>query len=381
MAARSAPAVVEIRAAVRRALRDLAAPEGSLALVACSGGPDSLALAAAAAHVGPRTGWRVGLVTVDHGLQEGSRAQAERVAGWARTVGFSPVRVLPVQVVPGRRGPEAAARQARYRALAQAAAEEAAVAVLLGHTRDDQAETVLLALARGAGPRGLAGMPARRDRDGVAWLRPLLSVPRERTAQACAALGLEPWHDPHNVDPAYARVRVRRTALPALVEALGDRVVDNLARTAALVAADNAALDGWADSVRAAARDASGALSVAALRGLPDAVRTRVLHGFARELGAPGSALGERHVRALDALVTGWRGQGPVHLPGGLVVARRGDRLTLVSGGPVVPADRPDREGDLPDVPDDHGDTLSRSETDKTPEASFGVAPTGPDRV
>jgi tRNA(Ile)-lysidine synthase len=237
--------------------------EPGLALVACSGGPDSSALAAAAAFV----------------------------------------------------------------ALATTATELGAAAVLLGHTRDDQAETVLLALARGAGPRGLAGMPPRRESGGVAWLRPLLDITRDQTRAACGSVGLTPWEDPHNSDPAYARARVRSTALPALVEALGERVVDNLARTARQLAADTAALDALADRALTAARTPDGALSTAALRELPDAIRTRALHAWARELGAPGSALSHRHVAALDALVTSWHGQGPTYLPGDLTVTRRAGHL------------------------------------------------------
>jgi tRNA(Ile)-lysidine synthase len=219
--------------------------------------------------------------------------------------------------------------------------------VLLGHTRDDQAETVLLAMARGAGPRGMAGMPARRDVAGVALLRPLLGVSRADTRQACAALGLTAWEDPHNTDPAYARSRVRADALPALVAALGPAVVDNLARTAALLAADTVALDSWAAVALTQARavepagdrTASPALSVSALAGLPAAVRTRVLHAWARELGAPGGALSHRHVAALDALVVDWHGQGVTRLPGGCGVARRAG--VLVAVGPVGAESRP----------------------------------------
>ena len=222
------PSVAAVRTAVRAAL-GAADLEPGLALVACSGGPDSLALAAATQFVAPRLGWRAGLLTVDHGLQPGSERIAARVAQWATRAGLSPVEVLPVRVDGRPGGPEAAARAARYQALALAAERLGATAVLLGHTRDDQAETVLLALARGAGPRGLAGMPPRRMPAGVAWLRPLLEISRAQTRAACAALGLEPWDDPHNTDPSYARVRVRAQALPALVAALGEGVVGNLA--------------------------------------------------------------------------------------------------------------------------------------------------------
>jgi tRNA(Ile)-lysidine synthase len=322
--ARIPPPVAIIRLAVRRCLTGL--PGRSVVLVACSGGPDSMALAAATAFVAPRLGLAVGLVTVDHGLQDGSAVRARSVASWAESAGFAPVEVAPVDVAGLPGGPEAAARTARYAALSAAADRLGAATVLLGHTRDDQAETVLLALARGAGPRGLAGMPYRR---GV-FVRPLLDVPRADTRKACAALGLATWEDPHNTDPAYARSRVRADALPALIAALGPAVVDNLARTATQLAADNGALDALAMDALGAAR-VEGGLSTAALAGLPDAIRTRVLHSWARELGAPGSALSHRHVAALDALVQNWHGQGPTTLPGGIVVGRRAGCVTVVT--------------------------------------------------
>ncbi|MCI4063140.1 tRNA lysidine(34) synthetase TilS [Micromonospora sp. R77] len=323
-----APPVAAVRAAVRRALTGLTG-DGPV-LVACSGGADSLALAAATAFVAPRSGRPAGLVTVDHGLQPGSAERAGAVAGWARELGLDPVDSVAVTVDGRPGGPEAAAREARYQALVATARRHGAAAVLLGHTRDDQAETVLLALARGAGPRGLAGMPERRDLDGVPLLRPLLDVSREDTRKACAALGLTPWQDPHNADPAYARARVRADVLPVLVEALGPGVLDNLARTARLLAADTAALDDLAATALARARSPEGGLAVDALDPLPAALRTRVLHVWARELGTAPAALSHRHVTALDALVTRWRGQGSVHLPGGLRVVRRAGRLALV---------------------------------------------------
>ncbi|MET8065023.1 tRNA lysidine(34) synthetase TilS [Micromonospora sp. NPDC005313] len=255
------------------------------------------------------------------------RVLAEAVAGWARAAGLDPVEVLAVRVDGRPGGPEAAAREARYEALVAAAHRYDAAGVLLGHTRDDQAETVLLALARGAGPRGLSGMPERRDLDGVPLLRPFLDVARADTRAACAALGLDPWADPHNADPAYARARVRSDALPALVDALGPGVVANLARTAGLLAADNAALAALADAALPDVRTEGSGLSVAGLAELPAAVRTRVLHAWARELGAAPAALSHSHVAALDALVTAWRGQGPVHLPGGHQVRRHAGHL------------------------------------------------------
>ncbi|MBX7264823.1 tRNA lysidine(34) synthetase TilS [Micromonospora sp. Llam7] len=331
-----APPVAAIRVAVRHALADL--PADGPVLVACSGGADSLALAAATAFVAPRAGRRAGLVTVDHGLQAGSATRAEAVARWAEQAGLAPVEVVRVEVAGRPGGPEAAAREARYQALVEVAGRHRAAALLTGHTRDDQAETVLLALARGAGPRGLAGMPPRRDLGGVALVRPLLEIARAETRGACAALGLTPWEDPHNSDPAYTRSRVRADVLPVLVRTLGAGVLDNLARTARLLAADNAVLDDLAGEALAAARHPDGGLAVRALADLPTAVRGRVLRVWAHELGAPPAALSHRHMAALDTLVTAWRGQGAAYLPGGLRVLRRDGRLLPERPPPPGPA-------------------------------------------
>jgi tRNA(Ile)-lysidine synthase len=307
--------VADVRVAVRRELADLTA--GDLVLVACSGGADSLALGAATAFEAPRLGLRAGLLTVDHGLQPGSAAQAAHVRDWGKAAGLDPVEVLAVRV--GRAGgPEAAARDARYAALDDAADRLGAAAVLLGHTRDDQAETVLLAMARGSGARALAGMPARRGR----YRRPLLGLPRATTAAACAADDLTPWSDPHNADPAYARARVR-ALLPALAAAAGPGAVAGLARTAARIRADADLLDRLAAEVTAQVVAPDGRVDAVGLAAHPAPLRTRVLHAWAKRLGVAPGALSAVHVDALDALVGSWSGQGPVHLPGEVVVARR----------------------------------------------------------
>ena len=197
-----APPVAAVRNAVRDCVSDL--PAGALVLAACSGGPDSLAMAAALAFVAPRAGLRAGGITVDHGLQEGSASRAAAVAAALAGLGLEPSRSVAVTVGSGG-GPEAAAREARYDALSAAAAELGAAAVLLGHTLDDQAETVLLGLARGSGARSLAGMPPRRD----VFRRPLLGLRRPVTVAACAAAGLDPWDDPHNADRKFARLPAR----------------------------------------------------------------------------------------------------------------------------------------------------------------------------
>ena len=312
-------AVAAVRVAVRAAIRDLS--PGDLVLAACSGGADSLALTAALAFEAPRAGLRAGAVVVDHALQPGSRDQAERAAAMAAELGADPVDVVSANVDPAGAGPEAAARAARYAALDAAADRLGAVAVLLGHTRDDQAESVLLGLARGSGARSLAGMPAQRGR----YRRPLLDLSRATTVAACADLGLVPWDDPHNADPAFARVRVRTAVLPVLEQELGPGVAESLARTARLLRDDADLLDALA--AEAAARP--DALEADALLGLPRAIRTRVLRRAALAAGAPATDLTAAHVDAVEALVTDWRGQGPIPLPGGVVAARQGRSLSL----------------------------------------------------
>jgi tRNA(Ile)-lysidine synthase len=313
-----APAVAAIRNAVRAATGDLG--PGDLVLAACSGGADSLALAAALAFVAPRLDLRAGGVTVDHDLQAGSADRAAAVTATLASLGMNPVRREKV-VVGDAGGPEAAARTARYRALEQAAAATGATAVLLGHTLDDQAETVLLGLARGSGAPSLAGMPPRR---GV-FRRPLLGVRRSVTRAACAALGLEPWDDPHNADRRFARVRVRLDGLPALEQALGPGVAEALARTADLLRSDAAVLENI--SAERAAGDSP--LTASALAGMPEAVRARVLRAAAIAAGCPPGALTAAHVARVAELVTGWHGQRWVDLPGGVRATRRDGQLVF----------------------------------------------------
>lgn len=330
-----APAVAAVRLAVRAALADLA--PGALVLVACSGGPDSLALAAATAFVAPRAGLRSGAVVVDHGLQPASAGVADDAGAACRLLGLDPVRVVRV-AVGGVGGPEGAAREARYGALEQVAAELGASVVLLGHTLDDQAETVLLGLARGSGARSLAGMPVRR---GV-FRRPLLGVRRVDTLATCAALGLEPWHDPTNDGrpltdgPAPRRSAVRRHVLPMLEDVLGPGVAMALARSAEQLREDADALDDLAAELIAVARAGGPALgvrhlAVAPLEAARPALRHRALRGAAIEAGCPPGALNRSHVLAIDALVTDWHGQGPVALPGRIGVLRACGSLTFLT--------------------------------------------------
>jgi tRNA(Ile)-lysidine synthase len=323
-------ATAAVRVAVRRGLADL--PAGAAVAAAVSGGADSLALAAALAFERPGS---VALV-VDHGLQAGSADVAARAAEQCREVGLD-AAVLSGEVAPGGAqapgavqrtsrgpgggpggGPEAAARALRYRLLEREVGARGLAAVLLGHTLDDQAETVLLGLARGSGGRALAGMPPVRG----PYRRPLLGLDRVTVRAACTQAGLVPVEDPHNADPAYARVRVRRDLLPALDAALGPGLPAALARTAALLREDADALDALAPQLPAEP-------SCAALAALLPALRGRALKCWAEQhcSGAVTSA----HVAALRSLVDGWRGQGAVALPGGVRVERVAGRLRAVA--------------------------------------------------
>jgi tRNA(Ile)-lysidine synthase len=313
------PAVAAVRHAVRVALLRSEEP----ALVACSGGADSLALAAASAFVAPRLGRKVGLVTVDHGIQPGSEQRARHVAALGYELGLDPVEVVTAAVGTAG-GPEAAARTARYAAL-DAIADAFGANMLLGHTLDDQAETVLLGLGRGSGPRSIAGM---RAVDGH-YLRPFLEIRRATTAAACSALGLSPWHDPHNADPSFQRSRLRHEALPVLEDILQGGVAEALARTAQLLRSDLDALDAIAAAEFAMSRDDQPAVELDAeqLASRPAAIRTRILRLWATDGGA--SPLTSAHLDALDALVCEWHGQRDVDLPGGFVAFRASGRLHL----------------------------------------------------
>ena len=304
-----------MRAAVRRFLA--AHQTGDAVAVACSGGADSLALAAATVHCAGRLGLAVHGLVVDHQLQPGSRAVAQTAAQALRRLGCTAVRVLQI-TVDGPGGPEAAARRVRYAALRAAA--PAGALVLLGHTLDDQAETVLLGLGRGSGPRSVAGM---RELDPP-WGRPLLGVRRAVTAAACAALDLAPWADPHNADPRFRRVRLRTEALPLLEDVLAGGVAQALARTAGQLQEDLDLLDEQAGALLAAARRDTG-LEVAALAQAPAALRRRVLRRWLLDAGV--AELTDAHLRAADDLIGRWSGQGAVRLPGAVELFRAHGRL------------------------------------------------------
>ena len=290
-----------------------------LILVGCSGGPDSLALAAVCAFFATRGEVRVGAVVVDHQMQEGSAEVAQATAGQLRGLGLDPVVVRTVDLEHDGAGPEAAARAARFGALEATAHQLGADQVLLGHTLDDQAESVLLGLARGSGTRSLAGM---RERRGM-YVRPFLGLHRDETLAICQALGLTPWHDPANQDPAYLRVRVRNTVLPFLGAELGPGVAASLARSATILGYDADFLDelAAAEYVTLAQRSTESgtefpqiALSENGLRGLPAALRMRVLALAAVELGGVQPSL--ERLAAAETLLARSGSAGPVQLAG-----------------------------------------------------------------
>ncbi|MGE2834143.1 tRNA lysidine(34) synthetase TilS [Mycobacterium sp. SMC-4] len=308
-------AVAQVRAAVAQFARDHQ-PDPAAWCVALSGGADSLALTVAAAALRPTTA-----LIVDHGLQPDSATVAATARGQALSAGCVDAQVISVRVGTAG-GPEAAARAARYDALERTRDGRP---VLLAHTLDDQAETVLLGLGRGSGPRSIAGM---RPHDPP-WCRPLLGVRRTVTVAACAEAGVTAWQDPHNSDPRYTRVRLRTEVLPLLEEVLAGGVAEALARTATALREDGDTLDELAD---AALAGLGAQPDVATLAALPGAVRRRVLRGWLLAHGA--CDLTDKHIRGVDALVTAWRGQGAVAVPGTgrrerLFAGRRGATLRL----------------------------------------------------
>jgi len=325
-----APAIARVRSAVRACLADL--EPGSVVLAAVSGGRDSLALSDALAFEAPKLTLRAGALIVDHQLQDESARVAEQVQRSVDTMGLAPVQVLTVDV-DVTSNVEANARDARYAALTRAAERLEAEAVLLGHTLDDQAESVLLGLARGSGAKSLAGMPERRS----IFRRPLLTVDRATTSEACAAAGLIPWDDPHNLDPAFSRVRVRHDLMPALERELGPGVAAALARSAQQLRDDDDALDAWAKQVWTRGLPEEG-LDCAELASLPVAVVRRVLRFAALSAGVTPGSLRYTQLKDLEALVTDWRGQGAVALPGGVAAHRSCGRLTFVRGGTATAA-------------------------------------------
>lgn len=278
-----------------------------------------MALAMATQFVGPKRGIRIAAAIIDHGLQAESAEVAERTAAVLRERGIEHVVVRRVDVGTDG-GPEAAAREARYLGLMSVASEVGATMILTGHTRNDQAESVILGLTRGSGPGSVRGMPSF---DGLIG-RPLLDVTRDTTVAACAAEGIEPWDDPHNDNSAFTRVRIRNVVIPTLETELGPGIVDALARTAELLRDDDDALDLLATGMARTVMTTDGevALDVAGTASKPRAIRTRLIRLAAAEAFL--STLSHAQTVAVDALLVDWHGQKPIDVTGGSVVRQDG---------------------------------------------------------
>ena len=315
-------AVLELRNAVRPFLENLTA--GDCALVAVSGGADSLALAYALFKEAQDLAITLIAVTVDHQLQSGSADQAVKVQNELKAMGYQEVIIEKVSVKE-KSGLEADARTARYAALDAITHAYGATQIFLGHTRDDQAETVLLGLARGSGTRSLSGMAVVNGK----YARPFLQLTREQTVKACQEAKLSPWNDPHNENAKFSRVRVRNSVLPVMESEIGPGIAAALARSAAILRDDADALDEMAQAVisRVDLKD----LDCAALAELPRAIRSRILRAAIYAAGAPSGSLSADHLSAVESLVTSWHGQGEVSLPGGVKVARISGRLSLLA--------------------------------------------------
>ena len=317
-------AVPAVRNAVRTWLERYEA--GDTVLVAVSGGADSLALAHALSVESKEFVITVIGVTVDHQLQEQSGAQAEKVVAQLKNFGLD--CIIKKVNVDLKDGLEASARAARYSALQETADEKSAVAIFLGHTRDDQAETVLLGLARGSGTRSLSGMA---HHNGV-YVRPLLEITRDQSERYCEEVKLQYWSDPHNENPDFSRVRVRNVALPALETSIGPGISEALARSAHLLRDDADALDHWAKAEELALDLLN--LDCAHLEKLPRAIRTRLIRAAIYAAGAPAGMVTMEHVSGVEALITAWSGQGALNLPGGVKVERISGRLSLLQHRP-----------------------------------------------
>lgn len=315
---------VAIRNAIRSALASASA--GDRILVGVSGGTDSLALASGLFLESAEKALQLVAVIIDHGLQENSDKVSNNAKLQLVKIGFSDIRILKIQVAVTD-GIEASARRARYEAFNKLAEELKSKVFFLGHTKDDQAETVLLGLARGSGTRSLSGMAGV---NGI-FVRPLLTITRAQTVAACAEWDLISWQDPHNTNEKFTRVRVRENVMPNLEKEIGPGVAEALVRSARLLRDDADALDGLA--VLEFSKFDPKDLDVTELAKLPRAIRTRILRMAIYAVGAPAGSLTSEHIDPIEALISAWHGQGASSLPGGVKVARISGRLSLLREG------------------------------------------------
>ncbi len=322
------PALLELRQAVRFWFEKL--EPNSKVCVGVSGGADSLALAVAAKLEANNFNIDLIAVIVDHGLQEQSAEVASLTAKKLKVIGYEDIFIgkANVQLVDGL---EASARRARYKVFEQAMETFSATTFLLGHTKNDQAEGVLLGLARGSGTKSLSGM---QEVTG-SYVRPFLNINRSTTEAACIEAGIEYWNDPHNLSSEFSRVRVRQNILPLIEREIGPGIIDALSRSAKILREDASALDEWADSVFAQINPTDIEISTLAI--LPIAVRSRVLRKAIYAAGAPAGSISASHLEPIEAFVSDWRGQGHTSLPGGVKVCRISGRLSLLQQDPIQP--------------------------------------------
>ena len=314
------PALLELRQAVRFWFEKL--EPNSKVCIGVSGGADSLALAAAAKLESKNFSIDLVAVIVDHGLQANSAEIAEFAKQQLIKLGFQDIFVgrASVQITDGL---EASARRARYKVFQQAIETYGPNTFLLGHTKNDQAEGVLLGLARGSGTKSLSGM---QEVSGI-FVRPLLGIDRATTEIACHESNIEYWVDPHNSNQDFTRVRVRENILPLLENDIGPGIIDALARSAKILREDAIALDEWAENVFRQVEPMDIEISI--LTTLPVAVRSRVLRMAIYAAGAPAGSISAAHLEPIEAFVSDWRGQGHTSLPGGVKVCRISGRLSL----------------------------------------------------
>jgi tRNA(Ile)-lysidine synthase len=315
-------------------------PAGSRILVGLSGGVDSMVLTALLRAQAPARGWQLGLAHIDHGLRQGAADDAAFVRAHAHQWGL-PFYERRVRVSGQAAGAgvslEMAARTARREALCAMARREGFEFLALAHTQDDQAETVLLRLLRGAGYAGLAAMRARSDWQGVPIVRPLLSIPKKAIIRWAQRHGLAWREDESNADAAFTRNRIRHELLPLLAAQYNPAIVEVLARTAALFEGDARTL------AQVARNDLENCLERLELqvdiwRRLSQARRRRVLHEWLVRCGVAANATSFNLVERLEQVMDRSGRERIVEIDGGARVVRSGNRLryeAVAVAGPI----------------------------------------------
>jgi len=316
---------IEMQNAVQNLLKDFDA--GDYVLVGCSGGADSLALAWTTLVVGKRLELKTGVIIVDHQLFPESNSVALNAKKQCEDLGIEEVIIKKVNVEQTHEGLEAAARIARYEAFENVLQETNAQVILLAHTQDDQAETVLMRLTRGSGAKSLSGMAQVSGK----YLRPFLHLRKKLVHDSLDLIGLKAWQDPANTDHQFLRVKVRHELMPKIVEVLGESAISSLDKTSQLLRLDNQALEELAQQFFESQKDVkTNGLEISELEKLPEAIRTRVLRICAIASGVHPGPFSFEHIEAIDALVKNWHGQGNVDLPGFIQATRVGNSLRFI---------------------------------------------------